>query len=446
MASIEDPQQIKQRAAELQREIASLKAEIKRQGDSGQDVAQLAEKLDEAEREYGFLSFYVDDEPAKPWSPRARPAPRLGSVQFGAAEISPQGTKPTGGRAIALVIGIALVVLAVAGGAMSFFVMSEPEQARIEPATAVKVETAKPPRAAGREVLRKLRDKARRRLAKRSPATASPEPAPAPPEPEAEPRRVRVLWQAKVKAATGALSLPVGTQCTITSEMERSGKGTLKSRPIVTCGAKTLFRWDTPLKPATGQRESRFRVWEGFTLERLTYRYWLKHTDLGTRAEPPQLDIDTKARKAVVWRDEAPAFRVELEVDRYGRYQGKPLFPERDPHDPGFSKPVKKFGRALTATGRASAIQGKPCSVTISPYWSQRHTCRVEVRCANQLWYGREGFGYNKCTVENGVPVRAHDKSASDDPIFKLDMPAKQVLVEDDRPQHAFSIRILLSS
>lgn len=108
-------------------------------------------------------------------------------------------------------------------------------------------------------------------------------------------------------------------------------------------------------------------------------------------------------------------------------------------------------GKAGEVRGAAPVKYGDPCTVTVdavSEYPSEApYNCKVRVACNNVTLYGvSDTTGYVFCSVEDGLPVEAHDSSGTadnSDPMLHMDLKAKTVEVSDDAPTE-FGFTILL--
>jgi len=122
----------------------------------------------------------------------------------------------------------------------------------------------------------------------------------------------------------------------------------------------------------------------------------------------------------------------------------------------GPEETLEALTRAYKFEGRVTLTQEYPglekdarCELAIipSPHFREgsRYNCHVEIRCGTQVIYGWEGTGYNRCLIENGQVISAHDPrdtSIEGDPILELDLREKKVVVRDEKPR---AFRVVLS-
>ncbi len=89
-------------------------------------------------------------------------------------------------------------------------------------------------------------------------------------------------------------------------------------------------------------------------------------------------------------------------------------------------------------TGRAPRPHDPVCEVTGGPPLSSGFNCRVLLRCRGELIYGRDGTGFNDCTLRDGEIVAANDTGTTaenSDPRFDLDLDRGRLVVSDVNEQ-----------
>ncbi len=108
-------------------------------------------------------------------------------------------------------------------------------------------------------------------------------------------------------------------------------------------------------------------------------------------------------------------------------------------------------GTVISSVGKPGILPNSACTVNLSPTpkdaFDSGYNCHITVQCGAAVIYGWEGSGYTRCTVVNGVAVRADDitgAAAGDDPRLTLDIAGKSCVVSDDGTA-PFTVIIALS-
>ncbi|MGK3988792.1 hypothetical protein WME99_37450 [Sorangium sp. So ce136] len=152
-----------------------------------------------------------------------------------------------------------------------------------------------------------------------------PEPAPAPatPAPEAPARTATATWKATVTRATG---LPLATGATCTVEAQLAGSGNKIGVPAlqIVCGETTIYSSSAPLN---GMSMFSSGVQEDSGAAPGTHVYAISYEDKGDRTgERAEVSLDSTRKVGAVWRDSAPAYRVELKLPHQSApVKGEPL-------------------------------------------------------------------------------------------------------------------------
>jgi hypothetical protein len=143
--------------------------------------------------------------------------------------------------------------------------------------------------------------------------------------------------------------------------------------------------------------------------------------------------------------DEVSSESVEVVAEPTPVVPQPPAAPMPAPAPERFVQPVLRTGQVMAATGATSVARGDPCTVAVTPE-STNFNCRIVVRCADQVLYGSDNAGYNRCAVKDGQPMGAKDRSDTDgDPICSLDLTAGSVILSSNQPPATFAIAIRLN-
>ncbi|WP_437599564.1 hypothetical protein WMF28_42755 [Sorangium sp. So ce590] len=262
------------------------------------------------------------------------------------------------------------------------------------------------------------------------PVPAPPSPAPAPPEPAASAperplRRATATWSAAVTRATG-LPLAAGARCTVEAELTSSGDDIRVPSLEVVCGGKPIYRSRDPLN---GMSMFSSGVEEDSGAEPGTQVYALSYEDKGSRAgDRAEVSLDSIRKAGAVWRDSAPAYRVELML----AYQSPPVAGE--PLLDVTRMALRRSGRVTESTGPSPAKAGSRCALQVSPL-PRGGKCLTRLACGGRVLYGAGTTGVSECTVEGDQVVRVHDGNTTPnggDPAFDLDVATGRVTVKDD--------------
>ncbi|WP_437724338.1 hypothetical protein [Sorangium sp. So ce861] len=267
-----------------------------------------------------------------------------------------------------------------------------------------------------------------------------PVPAPAPPEPAApapeKPLRTRTAtWKATVARATG-LPLSAGAPCTVEARLTSSGDDLRVPALDVVCGGRAIYRSSDPLN---GMSMFRSGVEEDWGAAPDTYVYALSYDDKGARAgERAEISLDSLGKTGAVWRDSAPAYRVELTLSRQSApVGGEPLLDAT-------GKALRRSARVTEATGPSPVKAGAKCALRSS--WIPRSDrCRTRIECGGRVLYGAGSTGMSGCAVEEGRVVRAHDGNTTQnggDPALDLDVAAGRATLRDEGKGGAWTVGI----
>lgn len=370
------------RVANLEEQLAAARKEIEAHRDEDREarVAEIERQMAEARRLLDQLGRELDDIRGRP--KRSSAGPRV-------------------------VLGLALV-----GGAAAWFSMhrSEP-QVQVGIAHPAPVAAPVPPGV--------------QTLPAPTPAAPPPSPPPSPPVPEPAPRTARATWKATVTRATG-LPLRAGASCTIEAELSSKGDDIRVPELQVHCGGTPIYRSTDPLE---GMSIFRTGVDEESGAAPGTYLYALSYEDKGTRAgSRAQISLDSTLKAGAVWRDTAPAYRVELALP----YQSAPVTGE--PLLDATSRAVRATARVTESTGPSPVKAGARCTLRASPL-PRDGKCLTRFECGGRMLYGAGTTGVSDCTVDADRIVRIHDGDTTPhngDPAFDLDLETGRVIVRDE--------------
>ncbi|XYI02690.1 hypothetical protein ACMHYB_24235 [Sorangium sp. So ce1128] len=272
-----------------------------------------------------------------------------------------------------------------------------------------------------------------------APSALAPEPAPAPaaPAPERPLRRATATWKAAVARATG-LPLAAGAPCTVEAELASSGDDIRVPSLQVLCGGKPIYRSSDPLN---GMSMFSSGVEEDSGSEPGTHVYALSYQDKGSRAgERAEVSLDSVRRAGAVWRDSAPAYRVELTL----AYQSPPVAGE--PLLDATRRALRRSARVTESTGPSPVKAGARCALQVSPL-PRGGKCLTRLACGGRMLYGAGTTGVSECTVEGDHVVRVHDGNTTQDggdPALDLDLATGRVTVRDDEKRGAWTVGVQL--
>jgi hypothetical protein len=257
-------------------------------------------------------------------------------------------------------------------------------------------------------------------------------------------REVTATWSARVGRAEG-LPFDHHAPCTLRAKLKSDGREHAMPDVEVACSGKALYRSSDQLEGVSSMRHN---VEEAPGPEAGSYRAALSFEDQGTRTgERAQASIHTSAGVVVVWKDTAPAYRVELEVDELSApWEGRALLARNERLRPDFRAVIERAGRVSVVNDFGLVTPEMACSVRVRPAFGRERSCRVAVRCGAATLYGAELGGFAACTAEGGRPIVARDASPSEidrDPVVEVNLAQGTVEVSDTRP-NAWSVKIEL--
>lgn len=242
-------------------------------------------------------------------------------------------------------------------------------------------------------------------------------------------RSAQVEWPARVLRSQGGAPA-VGTACKVLAELRGDGLVAIIGDLEVRCGTTVLYRSSDEINGVSTTSVDVIEV-AGKTPDSM--REALTYSDVGSRTGRNQFTLSTLQREGTVWSENAPAFRVELQVDSWTvDRQGQPLVDPANRRERLLS-PIGVSGAVRSLEGEVQVTQGQACTVDVTPA-SGESNCRVRVRCGSTLLYGAGDSGYNKCTIENGKVGKLVDPrpSAEDtDPMLEMDLSENVVTVRD---------------
>ncbi|MGK3959434.1 hypothetical protein WMF38_41110 [Sorangium sp. So ce118] len=272
-----------------------------------------------------------------------------------------------------------------------------------------------------------------------APSALAPEPAPGPaaPAPEEPLRRATATWNAGVARATG-LPLAAGAPCTVEAELTSSGDDIRVPSLQVVCGGKLIYRSSDPLD---GMSTFSSGVEEDSGAEPGTHVYLLSYQDKGSRAgERAEVSLDSARRAGAVWRDAAPAYRVELTL----AYQSPPVAGE--PLLDATRRALRRSARVTEATGPSPVQAGARCALHVAPF-PRDGKCRTRIACGGRMLYGAGTTGVSECTVEGDHVVRVHDGNTTQDggdPALELDVATGRATVRGEEERGAWTVGVQL--
>lgn len=242
--------------------------------------------------------------------------------------------------------------------------------------------------------------------------------------------RAEVTWHAVVKTGSGAVA--AGMPCTVRGRFRSNGTSRVAVRVDVRCGDTILYAGDREFGGLIAFSARRCGVWEGAAPggKPGVYHYRLDCSD------PGQLALDTARNELTA--TSASGARVEVKVDTYSDPRpGAPLYDGNSPASGASFAAFERTGKVRTTSRPDQVPEGAACIVRVEPAFTRSHNCRLEVRCGDRTLYGAKDTGFTRCEMEDGRPVRAHDKQGSKaegDPIVHVDLPAGKVEASDDVP------------
>jgi hypothetical protein len=209
----------------------------------------------------------------------------------------------------------------------------------------------------------------------------------------------RIRWNGKVRKATG-IDVAVGTDCRIEGRFASRGAHLAKADVEVWCGDKMVYEKGVYTGPEAVVGVDEYAVQGGSFVYNLDVEDVLR-PGFDKRA---MASIDTEARVAVISRDVAGAFRLEIDVEPVSApiASSGPLFNTPRPSSAVPSARVARTARVVRATAGAPASSGDKCTVEVVPAtprsgWS----CRTFVRCGDKALYGEQRTGYTECSGDD---------------------------------------------
>jgi hypothetical protein len=250
-------------------------------------------------------------------------------------------------------------------------------------------------------------------------------------------RALETSWSGKVRRADG-LTLAAGAPCRVKATLRTGAEAPTVD---IECGGKFLYRSTDALE---GTSSTSFAHLELPAAEAGMTGHSLIYQDQGARTGArTQASINSPERAASAWRDGAPAFRVDIDLDELSS-PGAPLDPTHTEAALPFTERLLRKGKVTAVTGDAPVAAGASCEVSLVPVWGQP-SCRARVRCGDETLYGNGNSGYLDCEVVDGKPTRAHDRVQDTDPAAELDLTGGKVTVDDQTPPRKYTATITLS-
>lgn len=209
----------------------------------------------------------------------------------------------------------------------------------------------------------------------------------------------RIRWSGKVRKAAG-IDIPVGSDCRIEGRFASRGSLLARADLEVWCGDKMVYEKGVYTGP-----EAVVSVDE-YAAEGGSFVYNLDVEDLHRPGfdKRAMASIDTEARVAVISRDIAGAFRLEIDVDPVSApvASSGPLFNLHRPAGAAPSTRVARTAHVVRTSGSAPVGSGEKCTVEVVPAtprsgWS----CRTFIRCGDKAVYGEQRTGYTECSGDN---------------------------------------------
>ncbi|MEJ7732140.1 MAG: hypothetical protein WKG00_23380 [Polyangiaceae bacterium] len=268
---------------------------------------------------------------------------------------------------------------------------------------------------------------------------AAPPAPPAPAENAAAPagRALETSWSGKVRRADG-MKLAAGAPCRVKATLRTGAEAPTVD---IECGGKFLHRSSDALE---GTSSTSFAHTElpapeaGMTWHSLIYQ------DQGARTGArTQASVNSPERAASAWREGAPAFRVDIDLDELSS-PGAALDPAHTEAALPFTERLQRKGKVAAVTGEAPVAAGASCQVSLVPVWG-KPSCRAVVRCGDATLYGAGNSGYLDCEVAGGKPVRARDTVQDNDPAADLDLVAGTATVDDQTQPRKYTATLTLS-
>ncbi|MGK4008999.1 hypothetical protein WMF31_40720 [Sorangium sp. So ce1036] len=266
------------------------------------------------------------------------------------------------------------------------------------------------------------------------PPEAEPTAAPAPERPL---RTARATWKATVTRATG-LPLAAGATCTIEATLTSAGDDIHVPGLEVVCRGTPIYRSSDEL---SGMSMFRSGVEEDSGPAPGTTLYAISYEDKGARAGArAEISLDSVRKAGLVWRDAAPAYRVELAIP----YQSAPV--KGEPLLDATGRALRASARVTDATGPSPVKVGARCTLRASPL-ARPGKCLTRLECGGRMLYGAGTTGVSACTVVGDQVVRVHDGNTSrsgGDPALDLDVSTGRITVRDEVGSAAWTVGMTL--
>jgi hypothetical protein len=250
-----------------------------------------------------------------------------------------------------------------------------------------------------------LRDR-KKTLPPRSPesaVTAAPAPV----------KEVTTRWVGKAKTVTG-LPIKPGAGCSVDAVLRSNNRHEVTIR----CGEEVLYRSTAKLE-GTAHLSSGVRESPGELAG--TARAAISWGDVGARSGPrTQASINSEARIASAWRDTVPPYRVDIEIAELSEpYQG--TFDAKHSLEAlAFKERVERSAKITKTKGKSPVAAGARCTVSVAPHWDDE--CRAKLTCGTHVVYGAGTTGFSKCDVADGKPTAFRDESLEGDPMLTWDI------------------------
>ncbi|KYF90200.1 hypothetical protein BE17_43920, partial [Sorangium cellulosum] len=197
------------------------------------------------------------------------------------------------------------------------------------------------------------------------------------------------------------LPLAAGATCTVEATLKSPGDDIDVPALQILCGGRPIYRSSDPLN---GMSMFSSGVQEDPGSASDTYVYSISYEDKGSRAgERAEVSLHSIRKAGAVWRDSAPAYRVELALP----YQSAPV--KGEPLLDATGKALRRSARVTEATGPSPVKVGAECTLRVTPLRSPGNQCLTRLECGGHMLYGAGTTGVSACTVEKNQVVRVGD-------------------------------------
>jgi hypothetical protein len=248
---------------------------------------------------------------------------------------------------------------------------------------------------------------------------------------EAPVAEVKAHWTGKAKRVTGA-AVKVGSPCAVDAVLRASDKHEV----TISCG-EVLYRSTDAL---SGESMMSSRVGEYAAEKPGHARAALAWDDIGTRTGPrTQASLDSQAHTASAWSETVPSFRVDIEIPTLSdAYEG--AFQRLHSFDAlAFKAGIERGVKVIKTKGGAPIQAGALCRARLSPNWGDRHNCRVLLWCGNHELYGSGTTGFTRCEVAEGKPTAFRDESLDGDPMLTWEIAKGTIALTDGEGNNQWS-------